>query len=173
MRSAVALLLALGASDALIGCSKSAPEPGKPVKIGDVCSQPDKSRVRLTGYLRYRRGLLSFCSTYGGRTTCDLELYEDGARPPNFDITRPRTGPEPVTAKLSVPVGDRTGEMNELPKNFKEADIALHLKSGANATEGSHITIDGTLSVVPGDPSKPSAPKSCFVSVEWVEAGAG
>ena len=156
---------------AFIGCSKSAPEPGKVVKIGDVCNEVDASRVRLAGYLRYRRGLMSFCSNFGGHETCDLELYESGERTQDYDIMRPRTGPEPVTAKLSVPVGSRAGEMDALPKKFKESDIKLHLESGANATEGSRITIDGKLSVIPGDPKTPSAPKSCFVTVEWVLAG--
>mgnify|MGYP001546903313 CR=1 FL=1 len=156
---------------AFLGCSKSAPEPGKIVKIGDVCSEADASRVRLSGYLRYRRGLMSFCSNFGGHETCDLELYESGERPADYDIMKPRTGPEPVTAKLSVPVGSRTAEMDALPKKFKGSDIKLHLESGANATEGSRITIDGKLSVIPGDPKTPGAPKSCFVTVEWVSAG--
>jgi hypothetical protein len=45
------------------GCSKSAPPPGKSVGVEQVCSEPDGSRVRLTGYVRYRRGLMSFCSS--------------------------------------------------------------------------------------------------------------
>src|SRR5688572_18516442 len=90
---------------ALVGCSKSPPPPGKPVALAAACNEPDKSRLRLTGYLRYRRGLMSFCSTYGGNKTCDLELYESAERPPTFDIMKPRVGPAPVTARLSVPVG--------------------------------------------------------------------
>lgn len=152
-------------------CSKSEPAPGKAVKIGDVCNEPDQSRVRLQGFLRYRRDMLSFCSSIRGRETCDLELYESSERPPEFDIMRPRVGTAPVTAKLSVVVGDDPGEMNSLPKKFQASDIAVHLKSGANATDGSQITIDGTLSVIPPDPAQPNAAKSCFVNVEWVSAG--
>lgn len=170
MRSAFKLVLTLGLLVSSAGCSKSAPPPGKVAKIGEVCSEPDKSRVRLEGFLRYRRGLMSFCSSYGGHKTCDLELYETSERPPDFNILRPRTGPEPVTAKLSVPVGDRAGEMDDLPKKFSGADIKLHLQSGANAVEGSHIIVDGTVNVVPGDPKTPNAPKSCYVTVEWVSA---
>ena len=155
-----------------VGCSKTAPEPGKVVKVGDVCNEADGSRVRVSGYLRYRRGLMSFCSTFGGHETCDLELYESGERPQDFDVMRPRTGPEPVTAKLSVPVGTRTGEMDELPKKFTDADVKLHMPAGGNATDGSLITIDGKLSVIPGDPKAPSSAKNCFVAVEWVTAGA-
>lgn len=170
MRSAFALLLALGVSCSLSGCSKSAPPPGKAVKIGSECNEPDKSRVRLEGFLRYRRGLMSFCSSYGGHKTCDLELHESAERPPDFDIMRPRTGPEPVTAKLSVPVGDRAGEMDDLPRKFQDSDVKLHLPSGTNAVEGSHIIVDGTVSVIPGDPKTPNAPKSCYVTVEWASA---
>jgi hypothetical protein len=168
MRSVVAALLALAVGSGLLGCSKSAPSPGKAVKIADVCNEPDASRVRLTGFLRYRRGLMSFCSSYGGHKTCDLDLYESGEQPPDFDIMRPRTGPEPVTAKLSVPVGDRAGEMDDLPKKFKSSDVKLHLPSGDSALEGSHIIVDGKLSVIPADPKAPTAPKSCYVTVEWV-----
>lgn len=170
MRSAFAVLLALGASASLSACSKSPPAPGKLVAIGSVCNEPDKSRVRLDGFLRYRRGLMSFCSTYGGHKTCDLELYETAERPADFNIMKPRTGPEPVTAKLSVPVGDRTGEMDDLPEKFKDSDIKLHLPSGATAVEGSHIVVDGVLSVIPADPKAPNAPKSCFLTVEWASA---
>jgi len=170
MRSAFAVFVVLGVFSGLPGCAKSAPSPGKVVKIGEVCNEPDASRVRLEGFLRYRRGLMSFCSNFGGHATCDLELYESAERPADYDIMRPRTGPEPVTAKLSVPVGNRPGEMDDLPKKFKDSDIKLHLQSGANAVEGSHIIVDGKLSVIPGDPAKPNAPKSCFVTVEWVSA---
>jgi hypothetical protein len=169
MRSAIALIAFIGL--ALLGCSKSAPAPGKVVKIGEVCNEADASRVRLTGHLRYRRGLMSLCSSFGGHETCDLELYESAERPADFDIMRPRTGPEPVAAKLSVPVGSRPGEMDPLPKKFKESDIQLHLDSAANATDGSRVTIDGKLSVIPRDPKTPNAPRSCFVTVEWVSAG--
>ena len=173
MRSVFALLLALALLStlaSLLGCSKSAPAPGKLVKIAEACNEPDASRVRLAGFLRYRRGLLSFCSNYGGHKTCDLELYESAKPPAEFDIMRPHTGPEPVTAKLSVPVGERAGEMDDLPKKFKDSDIKLHLPSGATALEGSRIIIDGPVSVIPSDPKTPNAPKSCFVTVDWASA---
>ncbi|HVY30259.1 MAG TPA: hypothetical protein VHB79_27065 [Polyangiaceae bacterium] len=165
MRIAIALPLLLLA--ALCGCSKSQPPAGKAVAVDQVCNEADGSRVRLTGYLRYRRGLMSFCSTFGGHKTCDLELYRDSAKPPDYDIMHPATGPAPVTAKLSVPVGKRPGEMDDLPEKFSESDIKLHLPNDALAPEGGRVTIDGKLSVIPGDPKQPSAPKSCFVNVEW------
>ena len=152
------------------GCSKSAPPPGQVVSVDQVCNGADGSRVRLTGYLRYRRGLLSFCSSYGGHPTCDLELYRDPVAPPSGDLMHPQTGPDPVSAKLSVPVGSRTGEMPELPDKFTAADVRLHLPNDGNAGDGSRITIDGTLSVIPSDPKAPTAPKSCFVTVEWATA---
>jgi hypothetical protein len=123
--------------------------------------------VRLTGYLRYRRGLLSFCSNYGGHKTCDLALYEGAAAPPDFDVMRPQTGPELPHTQLSVPVGAQPGEMDELPKKFQGSDVHLHLPNDGVATEGSRITVDGKLSVIPSDPAKPNAPKACYVSVEW------
>jgi hypothetical protein len=148
-------------------CHKSAPPAGKATSLDQVCSGADGSRVRLSGYLRYRRELLSFCSTFGGHKTCDLQLYADAAPPPDFDIMHPATGPEPISAKLSVPVGKQPGEMDELPENFAPSDIRLHLPNAAVAPEGGHVTVDGTLSVVPSDPKTPNAPKSCFVNVDW------
>ena len=152
---------------ACVACSKSAPPPGQVVAIDQVCKGADGSRVRLTGYLRYRRGLLSFCSNYGGHKTCDLALYQDAAKPPDYDIMHPAKGPEPVQAKLSVPVGKQPGEMDELPEKFTAADIKVHLPNDAVAAEGGHVTVDGKLSVVPGDPKNPSWPGSCFVNVDW------
>ena len=170
MRSAFTLLIVFGVFGSLPGCSKKAPPPGQSTPIGSACNVPDKTRVRLEGFLRYRRGLMSFCSSYGGHKTCDLELYEGGESPPDYDIMKPRTGPEPTTAKLSVPVGDRAGEMDDLPEKFSASDIKLHLASGANAVDGSHIVVDGSVSVIPSDPKTPNAPKSCFVTVEWASA---
>lgn len=151
----------------LFACSKSQPAPGKVVALEQVCNQADGSRVRLTGYLRYRRGLLSFCSNYGGHKTCDLELYQDATKPPDYDIMHPATGPAPITAKLSVPVGKQPGEMDELPEKFTEADIKLHLAGDALVPEGGKVTVDGMLSVVPADPKQPDAPRQCFLNVEW------
>ena len=167
MRSLAFLVLVLAFSNSLLGCSKTAPRPGKAVSVGAVCNEPDKSAVRLDGYLRYRRGLMSFCSNYGGHETCDLELHEKGERPPAFDIMKPSTGPAPVAARLSVPVGDGPGEMDGLPEKFKDSDIKLHLPQGAVAVEGSRVLIDGTVTVIPGDASTPNAPKACFVTVKW------
>lgn len=123
--------------------------------------------MRLSGYLRYPRGLLSFCSTFGGHKTCDLELYRDATAPPDFDIMHAATGPAPVLAKLSVPVGKQPGEMDELPEKFQAADVRVHLPNDAVAAEGAHVTLDGKLSVIPSDPKTPNAPKACFVNVDW------
>jgi hypothetical protein len=164
-------LMVLGMLSLLGGCSKSAPAPGKAVPIENVCNEADDSRVRLTGYLRYRRGLLSFCSSYGGKKTCDLTLYAGAEKPPDYNIMRPQTGPEPVQAKISVPVGDDPGEMDDLPKEFSESDVVVHLPDKGKATEGTRITVDGKLNVIPGDPKTPAAPKSCYVTVEWASPG--
>jgi hypothetical protein len=168
LASLVPALLVLAVT---FGCSKSAPPPGKPVAIAAACNEPDKSRLRLTGYLRYRRGLMSFCSNYGGRKTCDLALYESAERPAPFNIMKPRTGPEPISARLSVPVGSSPGEMEDLPEKFSDADVKLHLPQDAVAAEGAHVVIDGVVSVIPGDPKAPAAPKSCYVTVEWAAPG--
>jgi hypothetical protein len=164
---ASSLLLVFVTISAAAGCHKSAPAAGKVVALDQVCNAPDGSRVRLSGYLRYRRELLSFCSNYGGHKTCDLQLYADAAPPPAFDIMHPATGPEPISAKLSVPVGKDPGEMDELPDKFSASDIRMHLLNDVVVPEGGHVIVDGTLSVVPGDPKTPSAPKSCFVNVDW------
>lgn len=156
--------LAVVAGLALVpGCSKSQPAAGKAVSFEQVCGEADGSRVRLTGYLRYRRSLMSFCSTYGGHKTCDLELYRDAAKPPDYDIMHPATGPEPVLAKLSVPVGKQPGEMDDLPDKFSETDIKLHLPNDAIAPEGGKVTVDGKVSVIPGA----NGSNSCFVTLEW------
>ncbi len=171
MRTSMAWLIVLGMAAGLAGCSKSAPQAGKPVALEQVCNEPDGGRVRLTGYVRYRREMLSFCSNFGGHKTCDLALNESAAAPPDFDVLHPAKGPEPVAASLSVPVGDRPGEMDDLPDKFKTSDVKLHLPNGALAGDGSKVTIDGRVSVVPGDPKTPAAPKSCFVTVEWAAGG--
>jgi hypothetical protein len=67
-------------------CSKSAPAPGKPVAIEQVCSEADGCRVRLTGHIHSRRGLLSFCSTIGGYETCDLAPYATAEPPADFNV---------------------------------------------------------------------------------------
>ncbi len=171
MRPSTAWLIALGVMEGLVACSKSAPAAGKVVAIEQVCNEPDRGRVRLTGYVRYRRDMLSFCSTFGGHKTCDLNLNASAEAPPDFDLFHPAKGPEPVAARLSVPVGDRPGEMDDLPDKFKTSDIKLHLPNGAQAGDGSKVTIDGVVSVIPSDPKAPAAAKSCFVTLEWA-AGA-
>lgn len=169
MRSVVAVLvLAVGIAS---GCSKSAPAPGKAVSLERVCDEADHSRVRVSGYLRYRRGLLSFCSKFGGHETCDLELSASAEAPPDFDVMHPRTTPEATSAKISVPVGDAPGEMPELPAKFKTSDVRVNLPNHGVAIDGSPITVDGTLSVIPSDPKAPTAPKACFITVEWATSG--
>lgn len=167
MRTSMAWLIVLGMTTGLSGCSKSAPSAGKAVAIEQVCNEPDGGRVRLTGFVRYRRDMLSFCSSFGGHKTCDLALNASAEAPPDFDVLHPAKGPEPVSARLSVPVGDRPGEMDDLPDKFKASDIKLRLPNGALAGDGSKVTIDGVVSVIPSDPKAPAAPKSCFVTLEW------
>jgi hypothetical protein len=166
-------MLVLGALGLSLGCSKSAPPPGKLVALDKLCDEADETHVRITGHVRYQRGLLSFCSSYGGKKTCDLALYAGAEKPPDFDVMRPPTGPEPLHVKISVPVGDDPGEMDDLPKEFTEKDVALHLANDAKAGEGSRVTIDGKLNVLPAQPNLPSGPlpKSCYVKVEWASAG--
>jgi hypothetical protein len=155
-----------------LGCAKSAPPPGKAVPVENACAEADESRLRVVGYVRYRRGLLSFCSSYGGRTTCDLALHAGPEKPPDFDVMRPRTEPEPPQLKISVPVGDDPGEMDELPEKFDADDVVLHLPDKGKAGEGSRVTIDGKLNVIPPAPNTPpGAPRSCYVNVEWAQPG--
>jgi hypothetical protein len=160
MRTLVAITLL-----AVAGCAKSAPAPGKAVTVENACNEADGTRVRVTGFLRYRRGLLSFCSNYGGKKTCDLTLYASAEAPADWNPMLPSKGPEPAQLKLSVPVGDAPGEMAELPDKFSAKDIAVHLPGGATASEGAKLTIDGKLSVAPG--ASAAQPKTCWVNVEW------
>jgi len=136
---------------ALAGCAKSAPAAGKSVTIENACNEPDGTQVRVTGQLDARKGLLSFCSSYGGKKTCDLALSAPGQ-------------PE-QQLKLSVPVGDDPGEMAELPKNFSDEDIVVHMPGGATASPGAKVTVDGKLSVAPT--ANASQPKVCWINVEW------
>ena len=139
--------------------------------VENACNEADGSRVRVTGFLRYERGLMSFCSSYGGKKTCDLSLYASADKPADFDVMRPRTGPEPVHVKISVPVGSSPGEMADLPKEFSPSDIVVHLPDKAKASEGSRVTVDGKLSVIPGDPNAAQgSKKACYITVEWASA---
>lgn len=171
MRAPFALTLAAVAAT-LAACGP--PQPGMPVSVADLCDQPDDSRVRLDGYLRYRRGLLSFCSeTDGKATSCDLALYADATRPQDFNVLGPpRTGPEPPQARLTVPVGDGAGRMKDLPERFKPSDVQLHLEGGGTATDGDRVVIDGKLRVIPAMPGEESKPKLCFVYVDWAKPAA-
>jgi hypothetical protein len=171
MRIAIAWLFLLGVAGVSAGCSKSAPPPGKVVALDQVCNEPDGGHVRLTGYLRYPRAMLSFCSTFGGHKTCDLQLNDSEEAPPDFDLLRQQKDSLPVIARLSVPVGDHAGEMDDIATKFKTSDIKVHLPNGALAGDGSKVTIDGVVSVIPTDPKAPAAPKSCFVTLEWAAAG--
>ena len=170
-RSRSSMLVALGLLITAAGCAKSAPTPGTVVSLEQVCNGADGSRVRLSGYLRYQREMLSFCATNGGHETCDLQLNKSAEAPAAFDIMHPPAGPVPISAKLSVPVGTRTGEMVELPDKFSASDIKIHLPNGATAGDGTLVTVDGSLSVIPSDPKAPNAPKACFVNVDWVAPG--
>src|SRR5688572_4118681 len=96
MQARLAASLCFGLSILVSACSKSAPASGKPVSIEQVCSEADGSRVRLTGHMRDRRGLLSFCSSIGGHKTCDLALYPTPEAPADFNVMRPSQGPEPL-----------------------------------------------------------------------------
>jgi hypothetical protein len=150
---------------ALVGCSKSAPEAGKSVTVETACNEADATRIRVSGYLRYQRGLLSFCSSYGGKKTCDLALYASAEQPADWNPLSPNKGPELAKLKLSVPVGDAPGEMDEPPEKFSASDIVVHLPGGAKATEGAKLTVDGKLSVAPA--ANPAQPKTCWLNVEW------
>jgi hypothetical protein len=153
-------------------CAPTAPEPGRPTTVARVCDQPDGSRVRLTGYLRYRRGMMSFCSTLNGHQTCDLALYEGAATPPDFDIMAPPAGPEAPNAKLSVSVGGEPGQVDAIPRRFTAEDVQMHLDGGTRVSDGGHVVIDGKLSVIPQAPGQPPGPRQCFVTVDWAKPAA-
>ena len=167
------VLFVLAAAATLAACGP--PDPGKPVSIAELCNQPDGSRVRLDGWLRYRRGLMSFCSeTNGKATSCDLALYADATQPHDFNVLGPpRTGPEPLQARLTVGVGDLAGRMKDLPDRFKASDVKLNLEGGGTATDGDRVLIDGKLAVIPQSPGTENEPKQCFVYVDWAQKPAG
>jgi hypothetical protein len=148
------------------GCSRRPPAPGQPIEVDQACNQADGSRVRMTGHLRYRRQLLSFCSDVGGPVTCDLDLYATADRPADWNVLTPG-GPSPAHASLSVRVGRHPGEMVELPRKFSAADVKLHLPDGQSAGDGARVTIDGRVSIVPTATRTPAAPALCFVTVDW------
>jgi hypothetical protein len=95
MRASIAWLTVLGVAGVSAACSKSAPPPGKSVALDQVCDEPAGGHVRLTGYVRYRREMLSFCSSFGGHKTCDLQLFRAPRRDsflfmtPVKDVQRP------------------------------------------------------------------------------------
>jgi hypothetical protein len=151
-------------------CAPTAPAAGKPTPVASVCDQPDGSRVRLDGYLRYRRGLLSFCHERNGATTdCDLALYADAARPADFDVLAPPpAGPDPVQAALTLKIGKSPSQMEDIPERFSAADIKVHLDGGSVAGDGGHVVVDGKLSVIPQSPGQ-AGPKQCYVTVDWAK----
>lgn len=163
------LVLSILTAATLAAC---APKPGTPVSIAELCNQPDDSRVRLDGYLRFRRGLFSFCSTTNGKpTSCDMALYAEAADPPEFNVlVAPKPGPEPLQARLTIGVGDLAGNMNALPERFQASDVKLHLEGGGVATDGDRVILDGKLRVLPPTPGKENEPRSCFVYVDWAQA---
>jgi len=169
MRPFAASLALLPLLLAPLSCSKSQPPAGKVVTAEQVCKETDGARVRMTGYFRYPRGMLSFCSNYGGHKTCDMALYAAPEPPPDFDVMHPQTGPEPVSTKLSVPVGGDTGEMGELPEKFSAADVKLHLPQSQTVGEGAKVTVDGKVAIVPS--GGPTVPQSCYVNVDWAAGG--
>lgn len=165
MRGSSNLLLAFACSVA--ACSKTQPPPGKPVGLEVVCKEPDQSRVQLHGYLRYARGLSNPCSTVAGQRTCTLELHETSQPPEGIGGGANAT----PTVKLAIRVGDGPAEMYELPNNFDGIGVAVHLQSGANAVDGSHVTVDGVVTTAPAGAGQTDGSKGCFVNVDWVAAG--
>lgn len=149
------------------------PPAGTPATIDRVCDQPDDSRVRLDGHLRYRRGLLSFCETVNGKTTtCDMALYADAAKPADFNVMAPPTpGPEPLNARLTVRIGSGPGQMDDIPDRFTGRDIRLHLEGGTTATDGDRVVVDGKVNIIPTSPDGAS-PKSCYITVDWAKPAA-
>jgi hypothetical protein len=172
MRGSLLAVLALLSSVSL-ACSKARPPRGKPVSLAAVCDEPDGSRVRLRGYLRYVRGLTDPCSTNAGRRRCALELHESSQRPPDPDDAPSPPFVSSKAVKLSFGVGEGPAEMYNLPSNFTGIGVVVHLESGANALDGSNVTVDGVVTKqAPASPSFEGA-KSCLVTVDWIEAGAG
>ncbi len=165
------IVLSVLASSALFACSK-APPPGKPVSIAAVCDEPMQSRVRLQGFLRFVRGWNDPCSTTeAGLRRCTLELRESNERPPEDPSASP-SAPS-ANVRLSLPVGDGPAAMNNLPSNFTGIGVVVHLESGANAVEGSYITIDGVVTNHSQTTHSPDAAGRCSVDVDWVQAGSG
>lgn len=163
------LIVCAVAAGLLASCAATAPEPGKPTTVAAVCDQPDGSRVRLEGYIRYRRGLLSFCHATNGQTTdCDMALYADATPPADFNVMAPPpTGPEPAHARLTLKIGQSPGRMDDIPDHFSASDIKVHLDGGTTAGEGAHVRIDGKVSIIPPTPGELASSKSCWVDVDW------
>ena len=168
MRACFLTLLAAAAAT-LAACGP--PAPGTSVPIARLCDQPDDSRVRLDGYIRYRRGLLSFCRSTDGKTTdCDLALYADAAPPADFNVmSPPRTAPEPLHARLTLKIGNSPGQMDDLPERFSASDVKLHVEGGKTVGEGARVHIDGEVHIIPAAPEA-NLPKSCYVTVDWAKA---
>lgn len=63
--------------------------------------------------------------------------------------------------------------MNNLPSNFTGIGVVVYLPSGANAVDGSHVTIDGVITKHSRTSPTDGGMGPCFVAVDWVEAGFG
>lgn len=161
-------ILILAACAGLASCGP--PPAGTPTPVASACDAADGSRVRLEGYLRYQRGLLSFCHATNGQTTdCDLAIYADPAKPADFNVMAPPPpGPEPVNTRLTLRIGSSPGQMDDIPDRFTASDIKVHLEGGGTATDGSGVIVDGKLHIVPASPDGAS-PKSCWVDVDWAK----
>jgi hypothetical protein len=158
---ALLLLLGLGA------CAKSPPPGGRVVTLDKACDEPSETDVRITGWFRYPRTMMGFCSSYGGKKTCDMSLYGDPEPPPPRDILHPTKDQRP-RLKLSVPVGDDPGEMAPLPKSYSDADVILHLAGDRKAGEGSKVTVLGKIKVVESAAQGDApATKTCWLDVAW------
>ena len=148
-------------------CSKSPPPRGADVTVETACDQPDETQIRVTGTLRYPRKMMGFCSTHGGKQSCDMALYASTETPQPYDVMRPKH--EVVTLphlRLSVPVGDAPGEMAALPKSFTDSDVVLYLADVTRASEGSKVALQGKIRVIEGTVEGQTT-KTCWLDVAW------
>jgi hypothetical protein len=151
----------------LTACSKSPPPPGEDVTVETACDRPDETQIKVKGTFRYPRKLMGFCSTHGGKQSCDMALYASPEKPQDYDVMRPQAEVvELPHLRLSVPVGDAPGEMGALPKSFSDSDVALKLANDTRASDGSEVTLLGKIRVIEGTfEGKPT--KTCWLDVAW------